>query len=118
SGSSGHAKHSQNAADTLRYNRSTYQRPIVRCSNPSNNASTVRTRARFPKSCSTADSRESAEKLCRPIARQSYPTVATIPRPILSNRTSFLEWLGAESNRRHVDFQSMRLTIETPSKIV
>src|SRR5205823_7762167 len=100
-------------ADTLRYNRSTYQRPTVRCSNPSNNASTARTPAQFPKSSRPADNREPAEKLCRPIVQQSYPTVPTIPRLPLSNRTSSNgsndsrnaldeNWLGAESNRRHV----------------
>ncbi len=73
-------------------------------------------RARSPKSFPPADTRESAEKLCRPIARQSCPTVATIPRPPLSNRTSFVEWLGAESNRRHVDFQSTALPTELPSR--
>src|SRR5206468_5908804 len=86
------------------------------CSSPSDNASSARTLARFPKLFPPADSRGSAEKLCRSIARQSYPTVATIPRPPLSNRTSFIVWLGAESNRRHVDFQSTALPTELPSR--
>ena len=72
----------------LRYNCSTYQRPTVRCSNPSSNASTVRTPARFPKSFLWADIRESAEKLCQPIAQQNCPMVATILRPPLASRTS------------------------------
>jgi len=88
SGRSGHAKHSQNAHDTLQYNRSTYQRPTTRCSSPSDNASTARSRAQFPKLFPPVDTRESSEKLCRSIAQQSCPTVATIPRPPLSSRTS------------------------------
>src|SRR5262249_43872763 len=113
---SGHANDSQNAAGTLRYNRSTYPRPIVRCSNPLDNASIARILARFPESCPRADTRESAEELCRPIARQSCPKVVTIPRRPLSSRTSFLEWLGPESNRRHADFQSAALPTELPSR--
>ena len=106
----------QSAADTLRYIRSTYQRPITRCSSPSDNASTARTRAQFLKLFPPVNTRESSEKLCPPIARQSYPKVATILRPPLSSRTSFVEWLGAESNRRHVDFQSTALPTELPSR--
>src|SRR6476620_9661368 len=97
-------------------NRSIYQRPIIRRSNPSDNASTAQTLARFPKWFAPASIRESAGKLRQPTARQSCPTVATIPRPPLSNRTSFVEWLGAESNRRHVDFQSTALPTELPSR--
>ncbi len=41
-------------------------------------------------------------------------------RPFLSRLspigTSFVEWLGAESNRRHVDFQSTALPTELPSR--
>jgi len=40
--------------------------------------------------------------------------VRTIPRPPLSNRTAFIAWLRAESNRRHVDFQSLFPTNEPP----
>src|SRR4029077_4452439 len=116
SGRSEHGKHWQNAADTLRYSRRIYQRPTTHCSSPSDNASTARTRVQFPKSCRPADNRESAEKLYRPIARQSSPKVAPIPRPPLSSRTSFIEWLGPESNRRHVDFQSTALPTELPSR--
>ena len=116
SGRSGHETDSQNAADTLRYTHSIYQPPTAHCSNLSNSASIARTRVRFPKSCPSEDSCESAEKLSLPIARQSFPTVATIPRPPLSSRTSFTEWLGAESNRRHVDFQSTALPTELPSR--
>src|SRR4029450_1881861 len=87
-GRRGHANDSQNAADTLRYTRSTYQQPTARCSNPSDNASTARTRERLPKSSPPADNREFAEKLCRSTPRQSCPTVPTIPRPPLSSRTS------------------------------
>src|SRR5262245_9527605 len=72
----------------LRHTRSIYQPPTVRCSNPLDNASTAQTRARFPKSCPPVNIRESAEKLCRPIARQSYPTVPTIPLQPLSNHIS------------------------------
>ena len=36
--------------------------------------------------------------------------------PRFSNPTSSVEWLGAESNRRHVDFQSTALPTELPSR--
>ena len=62
---------------------------------------------------------------CRTIARRNCPTARTIPRLRLSNRISFSEngwayfsvrvWLGPESNRRHVDFQSTALPTELPS---
>ena len=85
---SGHANGSQNAHCMLRYSHSTYQPPTTCCSSPSDNASTARARGQFPKSYPPADTRECAEKSCRPIARQSCPTVPTIPRPPLSSRTS------------------------------
>ena len=116
SGHSEHANDSRSAADTPQYTRSIYRPPTARYSNPSGNASNARTRVRFPKSCLPVDTRESVEKLSRPIVRQSCPTVETTPHPPLSSRTSFVEWLGAESNRRHVDFQSTALPTELPSR--
>src|SRR5215471_535979 len=79
----------QNDGGTPRCIYSTYQRPIARRNNPSENASTVQTQARFPKSCVLADNRECVEKLCRSIAPGTCPTVPTIPRLPVSNRISF-----------------------------
>src|SRR5436190_21478544 len=95
----------------------------------SGSASTARSRAQFPKPCQLAETRECAEKLCRTIAQRNCPKGPTMPRPPLSNRTSWNGsqynqdavvkiWLGAESNRRHVDFQSTFPTMQTLSKIV
>src|SRR5207247_10227140 len=86
----------QDAAGTPRSSRARYQRPTTRCSSPSDNASTARTRAQFPKSCPLAETRECAEKLCRTIAQRNCPKGPTIPRLPLSNRTS---WNGSQYNQ-------------------
>src|SRR5438034_11090156 len=65
-------------------------------SNLSDNASTARSRAQFPKSCRPANNREFAVELCRPIAQRNCPTAPTIPRLPLSNRTS---WDGSQYSR-------------------
>ena len=60
-----------------------------------------------------AEARPNLYFLSLPVQSEPEPKKTRFPR-ILPMKTA--AWLGAESNRRHVDFQSTALPTELPSR--
>ena len=51
-----------------------------------------------------------------PLRGRAAPRLRPFLARLFPIGNSFVEWLGAESNRRHVDFQSTALPTELPSR--
>src|SRR5947207_1131893 len=72
--------------------------------------------ALFSKSCQLVEHSPIGKKILPMGSAAELPHGSDIPCLVLSNPISFVAWLGAESNRRHVDFQSTALPTELPSR--